>query len=62
MSEEYYHKDLFGKVVDVNLSELGNEEEVLLTKKRSEFNVFSFTDALGKRNNGRVDSQNFSTS
>ena len=48
MSEEFYHKDIFGTVVDVNLQ--ASEDEVTpLDKKCREFNVFPFADAFGSR-------------
>lgn len=50
MTEEFYHKDLFGTVVDVNLGEtLEDEEKLPLDKKGREFNIFALTDALGAR-------------
>lgn len=50
MTEEFYHKDIFGTVVDVNLgaAEEG-EEKPLFDKKGREFNIFALTDALGAR-------------
>jgi len=48
MSEEFYHKDIFGTVVDVNLQ--ASEDEVTpLDKKGREFNVFPLADAFGSR-------------
>ncbi|OHA89581.1 MAG: hypothetical protein A3C70_02390 [Candidatus Zambryskibacteria bacterium RIFCSPHIGHO2_02_FULL_43_14] len=50
MNEEYYHKDIFGTVVDVNLGAVEKEEErPLFDKKGREFNIFALTDALGER-------------
>jgi len=50
MNEEYYHKDIFGTVVDINLGEAEEgEEKPLFDKKGREFNIFALTDALGER-------------
>jgi hypothetical protein len=49
MTEEFYHKDIFGTVVDVNLAEVEEDEKPLLDKKGREFNVFALTNALGER-------------
>ena len=51
MTEEFYHQDLFGTVVDVNL---GEEEEPSFTKASEgqggiKFNIFALTDAFGSR-------------
>ncbi len=48
MTEEFYHKDIFGEVVD--FSPNGDEEKLPLDKKGKEFNIFTLTDALGSRN------------
>lgn len=48
MKDEFYHKDLFGAVVDFSPQE--EEEKLLLDKKGREFNIFTLTDALGARN------------
>lgn len=48
MTDEFYHKDIFGAVVDVNLS-APEDEDVIWPKKRSDFNIFSLTDAIGGR-------------
>lgn len=50
MSDEFYHKDIFGAVVDIDLGEQEEEPEVSGPKKRQDFNVFSLTDAFGSRN------------
>ena len=50
MAEEFYHKDIFGNVVDVNLALVDEEEKPLFDKKGQEFNIFSLTDALGAKN------------
>ncbi|MBI1974550.1 MAG: hypothetical protein HYS51_01715 [Candidatus Zambryskibacteria bacterium] len=47
--DEFYHKDLFGTVVDVNLQETEESESLPLDKKGREFNIFAFTDAVGAR-------------
>lgn len=52
--EEYYHKDLFGTVVDVNLAEVAEDEKLPLDKKGREFNIFTLTDALGARDKKRA--------
>ena len=58
MNEEYYHKDLFGAVVDVNISDsprsdLGNLN--LRSDLYSQgFNIFSLTDAIGARDKRRA--------
>jgi hypothetical protein len=49
-NEEFYHKDLFGAVVDIDLQEVEVDEKPLLDKRNREFNVFALTDALGARN------------
>jgi len=49
MTDEFYHKDIFGTVVDVNLGEVLEEDKPLLDKKGGEFNIFGLTDALGAR-------------
>ena len=46
MSEEFYHKDIFGTVVDVRLG-VEEESEAVLDEKGREFNAFSITDAFG---------------
>ncbi|MDO8589908.1 MAG: hypothetical protein Q7R69_01375 [bacterium] len=51
MTDEFYHKDIFGAVVDINLGaveETGDKQ--LFDKKGREFNIFALTDALGARN------------
>jgi len=50
MTEEFYHKDIFGNVVDIDLGEVEEDEKPILDRKGREFNIFSFTDALGARN------------
>jgi DNA polymerase III delta subunit len=49
MEEEFYHKDLFGTVVDVSPSVVDEDNKLPLDKKGREFNIFAFTDALGAR-------------
>lgn len=55
MTDEFYHKDIFGTVVDVNLGQIEDEDEKpLVDKKGREFNVFALTDALGARDKKRA--------
>lgn len=54
MSEEYYHKDLFGLVVDLGLAEEALEDESEMEGLHGEFNIWSFTDALGARDKKRA--------
>jgi len=49
MTEEFYHKDLFGTVVDVDLGEIEEDEKPLLDKRGREFNIFALTDTIGGR-------------
>ena len=49
MKEEFYHKDIFGTVVDFSPT-TEEEEKLPLDKKGREFNIFVLTDALGARN------------
>jgi len=49
-NDEFYHKDIFGEVVDVNLGEVEDDEKLPLDKKGKDFNIFALTDALGARN------------
>jgi len=46
--EEFYHKDIFGHVVDLNLAE-AEEEYSEIKDKKSDFNIFLLTDAIGAR-------------
>lgn len=50
MEEEFYHKDIFGTVVDVNLNAVEETESLPVDKHGKEFNIFALTDALGARN------------
>lgn len=50
MKEEFYHKDIFGIVVDVSPSAPEDIEKLPLDKRGKEFNIFTLTDALGARN------------
>ena len=54
MTDEFYHKDLFGAVVDINLGEIEEDEKLPLDKKGREFNIFALTDALGARDKKRA--------
>ena len=48
MNEEFYHKDIFGVVVDLDLQ--GEEAEFSIgPKARSEFNIWALTDAIAER-------------
>lgn len=49
MTDEFYHKDIFGSVVDINPSEVEEDEKLPLDKKGREFNIFVLTDAIGAR-------------
>ncbi len=49
MTEEFYHANLFGDVVDVNLATLDEEDKLPLDKKGREFNIFTFTESLASR-------------
>jgi DNA polymerase III delta subunit len=50
MEEEFYHQNIFGEVVDVNLIVHDKDEELPIDKKGAVFNIFRFTDAIGARN------------
>ena len=54
MTDEIYHKDLFGAVVDMNLSEVEEEEKLVGASGRPDFNVFALTDAVGARDKRRA--------
>lgn len=54
MANEFYHKDIFGAVVDINLaggerSDLSRDSQGLTLESRPEFNIFALTNALGAR-------------
>ena len=49
MDPEFYHKDIFGEVVDFDPAEEAEETEEIKSK-HSDFNVFALTDAVGARN------------
>lgn len=49
MNEEFYHKNIFGDVVDVDLAFEEGEEDLVGAKGRSDFNIFALTDAVGAR-------------
>ncbi|MDO8569342.1 MAG: hypothetical protein Q7R89_00945 [bacterium] len=54
MTEEFYHKNIFGNVIDMNLageerSDLNTNSKGLTLGSRPEFNIFAFTDAVGAR-------------
>ena len=53
-TDEFYHKDIFGTVVDVSLSDaegldINADSQDPALRSRSEFNIFALTDALGAR-------------
>src|SRR5690606_36911869 len=54
MSDEFYHKDLFGAVVDFSPEEDTEEEKRLLLQGRPDFNIFTITDAVGARDKRRA--------
>ena len=54
MKEEFYHQNIFGETVDIDLAEVKEDEELPLDKKGREFNVFAITDALGARDKKRA--------
>src|SRR3989344_8757951 len=50
-NEEFYHQNIFGEVVDIDLAATEDEhEKPVLDKKGREFNIFALTDAFGARN------------
>lgn len=49
MEGEFYHKDIFGTVVDASPSAVDDVDKLLLDKHGKEFNIFVLTDALGAR-------------
>ncbi len=51
MTEEFYHKDIFGAIVDARFgsAEETNDERPLFDKRGREFNIFTLTDAVGAR-------------
>lgn len=55
MDSEFYHKNIFGEVVDIDLdpsqpSPYEGEGEGGVYKSKSNFNIFALTDAVGARN------------
>ncbi len=48
MSDNFFHKNIFGEVVDFDFAPPENKAEEVKAW-RSDFNVFSLTDALGSR-------------
>jgi len=48
MDSEFYHKDIFGEVIDLDLLEEEVESDVG-TKGKVNFNIFSITEALSLR-------------
>lgn len=49
MEEEFYHKNIFDEVVDLNPAPV-EEEDLLGPKARADFNIFALTDSIGARN------------
>ena len=49
MTEEFYHKNIFGDVIDIDLQEIEEDEKLPLDKRGKEFNIFALTDAFGSR-------------
>ncbi|MEX0932405.1 MAG: hypothetical protein WDZ61_00730 [Parcubacteria group bacterium] len=49
MDQEFYHKNIFGDVVDIDLAFEEGEEDLVGPKGRSDFNIFALTDAVGAR-------------
>lgn len=49
MTEEFYHKNIFGEVVDLDLQEIEEDEKLPLDKRGKQFNIFALTDAFGSR-------------
>lgn len=54
MTEEFYHKNIFGEAVDIDLQEKEGGEAMLLDKKGKEFNIFALADAFGSRDKKRA--------
>ncbi|MFH1473255.1 MAG: hypothetical protein ABIF06_02520 [bacterium] len=48
MEEEFYHKNIFGELIDLNMS-AEEEAPTVGVKTRPDFNIFSLTDAFGAR-------------
>ncbi len=53
MSEDFYHKNIFGEVVDLDLGELTSPQFLSSDEERGNtkngFNIFALTDAVGAR-------------
>ncbi|MDB5194705.1 MAG: hypothetical protein JWN50_719 [Parcubacteria group bacterium] len=50
MAEEFYHKDIFGSIIDLDLGESeGISDAVKSAKTGADFNTFALTDAFGER-------------
>jgi DNA polymerase III delta subunit len=50
MSEEFYHKDIFGQVIDLDLGENELSDAVKSAKAGyGDFNSFALTDSIGER-------------
>lgn len=49
MPDEFYHKDIFGTVVDFSPSVEDEDKKLSIARSGREFNVFALTDAFGAR-------------
>jgi hypothetical protein len=50
MTEEFYHKDIFGTVVNACFGQTEEEDKLPMSEKSAElFNLFTLTDAFGAR-------------
>lgn len=49
-NEEFYHQDLFGAVVDMDLALSDEKVDLVGPKSKPDFNIFSLTNAIGDRN------------
>ncbi len=47
--DDFYHKNIFGEIVDLDFSAVDEQKDEIKTK-HSDFNIFSLTDAVGARN------------
>ncbi len=47
--EEFYHKNIFDEVVDVDLAAVEEETDLVGSKGKTDFNIFALTDAFGAR-------------
>ncbi len=51
MEGEFYHQDIFGSVIDLDLSQVEEVSDAVkgASAGRGEFNTFALTDAIGER-------------